>query len=72
MKILHSTNIAEANHAGDVLTVKFHSGRTYVYAGVKESLYRAFLGARSKGTFLNRWIKPRKDIKVQEVKHAGR
>jgi KTSC domain len=66
---IRSTNIAEAEHAGEVLTVKFHSGRTYVYTGVKESLYRAFLGARSKGAFLNRWIKSRRDIKVQEIKH---
>jgi hypothetical protein len=69
---VRSTNIAEADHSGDVLTVRFHSGRTYVYRGVKESLYRAFLGAKSKGTFLNRWIKSRKDIKVEEVKHVRR
>lgn len=38
------------------LYVRFHTGSTYVYYGVPESVYIAFLHAPSKGKFHNRLI----------------
>lgn len=40
------------------LYVQFQGGRTYIYANVSEQTYNEFLRADSKGSYLNREIKP--------------
>lgn len=40
------------------LYVRFVGGDLYAYADVSEDEYRALLNAESKGTFVNREIKP--------------
>ena len=41
------------------MQVTFVSGRAYVYLNVPESVYAAFIGSASKGTFFNRYIRDR-------------
>ena len=40
-----------------ILTVEFVSGLVYEYLDVPENIYEAFRMSRSKGTFLNTYIK---------------
>lgn len=40
------------------LTVRYRGGRSYLYPGVPEHLYRQLMNAESKGAFMNRYIKP--------------
>jgi len=40
----------------NVLRIKFVSGSTYDYVGVSEEVYKKFLEAESKGSFLHRQI----------------
>jgi hypothetical protein len=44
---------------GRELLVTFVNGKTYVYEGVPERIYEAFLAAASHGTFLNAHIRDR-------------
>jgi len=53
---VRSSNVASVNHDGEILTVTYHSGRTYRYFDVKRSLYEALVMSRSKGRFLQKWI----------------
>lgn len=43
----------------NVLAVKFTTGVTYLYSAVPRSMYEQLMAAESKGTFVNRIIKPR-------------
>ncbi len=54
-----SSNVATIGYDPDtqILEVEFHSGRVYQYFDVPEHVYEAFMGAASKGTFLNEQIK---------------
>ncbi|HET7230076.1 MAG TPA: KTSC domain-containing protein [Longimicrobium sp.] len=54
-----SSNIAAIAYddAGRVLGVQFLNGREYRYHGVSPSVYRAFLGAGSKGGYFNDFVK---------------
>lgn len=56
---VQSSNIAAIGYDAEtqVLTVQFHSGRSYNYANVPETEHLAFLDASSKGQFFNAHIK---------------
>ncbi|WP_264847497.1 KTSC domain-containing protein [Capnocytophaga catalasegens] len=41
------------------LFIKFHSGYTYVYYGVPESIFRGLLRASSKDSYFNTYIRGR-------------
>jgi hypothetical protein len=41
------------------LAVRYTGGRTYIYLGVEPEVYAAFRDAESRGTYVNREIKPR-------------
>lgn len=55
---VQSSNVKSVHHNedGSILTVEFHSGKTYQFEGVKRELFEAFMRAPSKGKFLHRWI----------------
>lgn len=60
MTVVDSSNIEAIGH-DDVareLYVRFRSGKTYVYSEVPAETYNQLLQADSKGSFLNREIKP--------------
>jgi len=54
-----SSNIAMLGYDANTseLHVKFHSGAEYVYIGVPQEVFEGFLGAPSKGRYLNEAIK---------------
>ena len=55
-----SSNVAAIGYDAEssVLLVRFHDGvRVYSYRGVPVAVYRAFLGAPSKGRFLAWYVK---------------
>ena len=54
----NSSAIAKGGYSGGNLFIKFVGGRWYKYIGVPESLYTQLLNSASKGTFVNRRIKP--------------
>jgi hypothetical protein len=56
---LASTTLAAAAYSDSSrqLELEFVDGRRYVYSGVTERLYRDLLGAVSKGTFFNQYIR---------------
>lgn len=60
MTFVDSSNIEAIGHDPDSLElhVAFRSGDTYVYHDVPSVVFDAFLSAPSKGSFLNREIKP--------------
>jgi len=43
--------------AGRVLGVQFLNGREYMYHGVGRAVYQGFLGAGSKGSYFNDFVK---------------
>ena len=47
------------------LYVRFHSGRTYVYLDVPESMYDSLLTAESIGRHLNYFVRPRFDCREE-------
>lgn len=52
-----STCIASIGFDGEsVITVTFHRGGTYAYAGSRD-LFEMFKAARSKGQFFNQWLR---------------
>ena len=53
-----SSAIAKGGYADGNLFIKFVGGKWYKYIGVPESLYEQLLSSPSKGTFVNRRIKP--------------
>jgi hypothetical protein len=46
------------------LYVQFHSGQTYVYSGVSPYTFDELLNASSKGSYLNREIKPNYECRL--------
>ncbi|KAA5532136.1 KTSC domain-containing protein [Taibaiella lutea] len=48
--------------ATQVLKVHFLSGAVYAYNDVPENIYEAFKKYKSKGTFLNKYIKDKYDF----------
>jgi hypothetical protein len=55
-----STNVEAIGHdpLAQELHVRFLNGATYVYHGVPEDVYLELMAAASKGSYLNRVIKP--------------
>jgi hypothetical protein len=51
------------------LHVTYVGGATYTYYGVPKQLYAAFREARSKGQFVNQFVKNRYDFR-QQVRSA--
>jgi len=54
-----SSNLVSAGYdeASQTLEVEFSNGSVYQYYNVSEPIYREFLMASSKGSFLNTYIK---------------
>lgn len=57
--ITGSSNVAGAAYDEETrtLTVKFHSGSSYTYQNVPESIYQGLLDADSAGKYFNAHIK---------------
>lgn len=55
-----SSNVAQIGYDSDniELYVEYISGQIYVYSGVPESTYEELLSSDSKGSYMNREIKP--------------
>jgi lysyl-tRNA synthetase class 2 len=56
-RLVDSSVLAAVAFHRHVLTVRFHSGKTYSYLGVPAPLYRQLLAAESKGSFFNAYIR---------------
>ena len=63
MHYVDSSNVEAIGHdaAAQELHVRFLSGGTYIYHGVPEDVYHELMAAPSKGSYLNRMIKPNYD-----------
>lgn len=59
MPYVNSSAIARIEWSGGTLSIWFHASGRYDYYGVPESVYLAFLAARSKGQFFNDRIRDR-------------
>lgn len=67
---ISSTNIASFANNGTDLIIKFKSGAVYRYIDVDIELYKGFIGAESKGRYLNTHIKPVCEVeKIEELSH---
>lgn len=53
-----SSNLSAVGYEHQTLYVRFHSGATYAYSGVPESVYRALMSAGSKGRYFETHVKP--------------
>lgn len=64
MTAVESSNVAavDFNPEARVIRVEFKNGGVYDYLDCDQELYDEFLGASSKGTFLNQRIKGFKDF----------
>ena len=60
MYYVDSSNVEAIGHdqIAQELHVRFLSGDTYVYHGVPQEVYDELMAAPSKGSYLNRVIKP--------------
>ncbi len=52
-----SSDLAAVGYAGTTLWITFHSGGTYEYYDVPQSVYEALMNAPSKGRFFHSFIK---------------
>ena len=52
-----SSDLAAVGYAGTTLWITFHSGGTYEYSGVPQSVYEALMNAGSKGKYFHAYIK---------------
>ncbi len=59
MPFVNSSAISRIEWDNGTLSIWFHESGRYDYYGVPESVYNAFLAARSKGQFYNDHIKDR-------------
>jgi len=59
MPFVNSSAIARVEWSNSTLSIWFHDSGRYDYPNVPESVYKAFLAARSKGQFYNDHIKDR-------------
>jgi len=59
MPYVRSSAISRIEWSNGTLSIWFHESGKYDYFGVPESVYNAFLEARSKGTFFNDRIRDR-------------
>ncbi|MBB2991073.1 hypothetical protein FHR72_002546 [Mycolicibacterium iranicum] len=65
MEPVDSSNIYRIGYdsATEELYVEFSNGRIYVYSGVPQSTYDELFTADSKGSYMNREIKPNYDCR---------
>lgn len=65
MDWVDSSNIDQIGYDDDAreLWIRFKSGDTYVYADVPPATYDDIMAADSKGSYLNREIKPNYDCR---------
>ena len=58
---VRSSNISSVGYEieAQILELEFHSGGVYRYSGVPESIYRALMGAASKGSYFHQNIRER-------------
>ena len=56
-KPVQSSNVESVAYAEGALWVRFLSGSEYRYADVPESVFWGMMAARSKGEFLNQFVK---------------
>jgi hypothetical protein len=69
MKKVESSNIEAIGWEDEVLEIKFKKGGLYRYSGVPELVWKAFVGADSKGKFFHGRIRPKQhDYKYEKVK----
>ena len=54
---VESSNIDSIGWADNVLSVKYKSGLVYTYTNVPEDEFKKILSAKSKGRFMNEYIK---------------
>ncbi len=54
-----SSDLSAVGYNGGVLVIRFHSGGTYQYSGVPESVYQGLMGAPSHGRYFHANIKGR-------------
>jgi KTSC domain len=59
MQPVDSSWIARIGYEGEEVFVSLIEGGVYAYVGVPPDIWRDFLAAGSKGTFVNEVIKPR-------------
>lgn len=59
MPYVNSSAIAAIDWSDGTLSIWFHGSGRYDYPNVPKSVYDAFLGARSKGSFYNDHIRDR-------------
>ena len=59
MILVNSSAIRAVGYDGSMLTVEFHTGRTYNHPGVPESVFHGLITASSKGVFYNKNIRGR-------------
>ena len=52
-----SSDLAAVGYESGALYVSFHSGGTYRYAGVPESVYRELMAAPSHGRYFHQFIR---------------
>lgn len=57
MHPVSSSNLASVGYENGTLYVSFHSGSTYAYFGVPQSVYDELMAADSHGKYLNAHIK---------------
>lgn len=53
---VQSSNVESIAHEGDVLEVKFRTGKVYRYEGVSASTHRAIITAKSVGKALHEHV----------------
>jgi hypothetical protein len=68
-----SANVEAIGWRGDVLHVKYKGGRTYMYQGVPESLYKRALASESVGSFIHHNVKAHYEgLRIDHgVAHSG-
>lgn len=64
---IRSSHVQTIAYDGNTITVKFkHSPNLYTYLGVPPLLQRGLAAAKSKGTFLHKYIIPYKKVLVEK------
>ena len=59
-----STNVAAIGYENGVIEVHFHNGYAYRYPNCNEQLFRAFLNAPSKGSFVHTHLKGTGEVRI--------
>lgn len=52
-----SSNLKSVGYESGILEIEFHGSGIYQYSHVPQSVYEGLMGATSKGTFFNQYIK---------------